>query len=201
MSVQIDDAGWGCLVGGMAIGCYRVGTGEFEHGLVAPRFFQGRAWEGRAYLAEAAEVAAGCLARLAVSSEEPVEVCSGWALEGIRRWLDERGYAWTSAKIRGPLQEQVERAFWRYLTSLGFEVDFDLATDPTRRGLFWWQQVAWLKGGDVDAAQADPARAAVCKTGWASYDIWANHPYGEARRLARWSRRRRRGEGWPEVGG
>ena len=71
----------------------------------------------------------------------------------------------TYITIEGSLQEQVERAFWEHLRDVGFRVDYELYADPTRRGLFWWRQVAWLKGGDVDAKQPVPKRAAVCKTG------------------------------------
>ena len=38
--LQIDDAGWGCLVGGVTVGCYRVETAEFVAGTVAPAYFQ-----------------------------------------------------------------------------------------------------------------------------------------------------------------
>ena len=45
--LQIDDEGWGCLVGGVVIGCYReppeTGShtgGEFVSGVVAPCYFQ-----------------------------------------------------------------------------------------------------------------------------------------------------------------
>ncbi len=195
--IQVDDAGWGSLVGGVVIGCYRPETEEFVHGVVAPRFFQGAAFASKEYLAEAARQAAACFERLRVGKGEPVEICTGYVLEGIREWLTVQGYSWEPARITGPLQKRVERAFWEHLRSLGFDVPFDLYTDPTRRGLLWWRQVAWLKGGDADATAPVPERAAVCKTGWASYSVWATHPYREARRLARQMRAERRRARWP----
>ena len=48
--LPFDDAGWGCLVGGVVIGCYRVPPdpapgafqqgGEFVSGVIAPSYFQ-----------------------------------------------------------------------------------------------------------------------------------------------------------------
>ena len=35
--IEIDDAGWGCLIGGVVIGCYRVETAEFAAGGVRRR--------------------------------------------------------------------------------------------------------------------------------------------------------------------
>ena len=57
--IQIDDAGWGSLVGGVVVGVYRTTTGEFTHGVVAPRFFQGAAFAGKEYLDQMARSGAG----------------------------------------------------------------------------------------------------------------------------------------------
>jgi len=40
MTIQIDDAGWGCLLLGVLIGAYRVETGEFAFGEIAVEHFQ-----------------------------------------------------------------------------------------------------------------------------------------------------------------
>ncbi len=64
MTVQIDDAGWGSLIGGVVVGVYRTSTGEFAHEVIAPRFFQGTAFADKEYLAEAARLARACFERL-----------------------------------------------------------------------------------------------------------------------------------------
>ncbi len=187
--IQINDAGWGCLVGGVAIGCYRVETGEFAVGLVAPTYFQDDDpqepdhYRRQDYLQAAAQVAAVCLAQLKAMPAEPIAICSGYVLEGVRVWLTAHGYRWQAAKITGALQELVERAFQAHLAELGCHIGFDLLTDHSKSGLCWWWQIAWLKSGNVNATAADPARARVCKTGWSTYRTWANHPYAEARVL------------------
>ncbi len=203
--LQIDDAGWGCLVGGVVIGCYRVPPdpapgafqqgGEFVSGVIAPSYFQNddaeepNRYARRCYLDAAAQVAATCLARLKATPTEEVAVCSGHVLDGVRVWLTAQGYRWHTARITGALQEQVERAFQLHLAELGFNVGYDLLTDHERAGLFWWRQIQWLKGGDVNALAPDPALAALCKTGWAAYPTWAYHPYSQARALAAQARR------------
>jgi hypothetical protein len=192
MTIQIDDSGWGSLIGGVAIGVYRTSTGEFAHEVVAPRFFQGAAFEGKEYLAEAARLAGMCFERLRVQPTERVEICTGYVLNGVRDWLTEAGFAWQPARIQGALQDMVERAFGEHLALLGFHADYRLLTNPQRKGLLWWRQIAWLKGGNADARAPIPERAAVCKTGWASFDIWATHPYHKAKQLAQARRSERR---------
>ena len=207
--LQIDDAGWGCLVGGVTVGCYRVETAEFVAGTVAPTFFQdddpdeaGRFWR-KDYLTAAARVVDVCLAQLKATPVEPVAICSGYVLDGVRARLTAQGYRWQIAKtpalhlpvcagasVTGPLQELVERTFQAHLAELGFHVSYDLLTDPNKAGLFWWKQVTWLKASNADATAPDPQRARVCKTGWSTFNTWACHPYAEARALAGWAKRR-----------
>jgi hypothetical protein len=197
MTIQIDDAGWGTLVGGMLIGVARVVPGQdiqFEHGVVAPKHFQETAFGAKAYLPEATRVVAECFQRLQVQPDEPVRVCTGYALEGIRDWLTAKGYDWQPAKIEGPLQDAVEGALKEYLASLGFNVNYEMLTQVDKKGLLWWQQIRWLKGGDVDAREPVRERAALCKTGWASFEIWARYPYKEAKQRAKERREQRRSE-------
>ena len=194
--LQIDDAGWGCLVGGVTVGCYRVETTEFVAGTVAPAYFQDadphepNHFHRQDYRHAAAHVVEVCLAQLKATPAEPVAIGSGYVLDGVCAWLTAQGYRWQAAKITEPLQELVGCAFQAHLAGLGFNVSFDLLTDPNKAGLLWWRQIQWLKGGDVNIIRPDPARAAVCKTGWSTYLTWAYHPYAEARALAGRAKRR-----------
>ena len=95
-----------------------------------------------------------CLAQLKATPAEPVAIGSGYVLDGVRAWLTAQGYRWQAAKITGPLQELVECAFQAHLAGLGFNVSFDLLTDPNKAGLLWWRQIQWLKGGDVNIISA-----------------------------------------------
>jgi hypothetical protein len=194
--LQIDAAGWGALVGGVMVGCYRVETAEFVAGTVAPVFFQdddpdeAGHFRRKDYLPAAARVVDVCLAQLKATPAESVAICSGYVLDGVRARLTAQGYRWQLAQITGPLQELVERAFQAHLAELGFHVSYDLLTDHNQAGLFWYRQISWLKAGNADAAAPDPERARVCKTGWSAFNTWAYHPYAEARALA--GRRKRR---------
>lgn len=202
--LQIDEAGWGCLVGGVVIGCYRIGNNPhaqegpcFVSGVVGPYYFQNDDAEEpnrcarRRYLAAAREVVATCLARLKATSVEPVQIAPSPALDGVRSWLSEGGYRWQAGRIRGACHAQLAQAWQLHLAEVGFSAGIDLLTNPERAGLFWWRQVQWLKGGDVQAVAPNPERVADCKTGWAAYPTWAFHPYSQARALAAHARRQK----------
>jgi hypothetical protein len=134
-------------------------------------------------------VVATCFARLKATRAEPVQVGTGPALDGVRGWLTKASYAWQIGRSTGTCRTQLAQAWQLHLAELGFSTGIDLLTNPERAGLFWWRQVQWLKGGDVQAVVPDPARAAACKTGWTAYPTWAYHPYSQARALAAHARR------------
>ena len=165
-----------------------------------PGAFSGYAYERKAYLAKAGCLAAGCFERLEIGKDEPVTVCTGHALDGVCSWLTASGYTWQRDKIAGPLQELAERALQAYLCSLGFEVDYSLLTDPRKKGLFWWHQVKWLKGGNPYREGYSPERAQVCQTGWWSFRYWAGYPYSEAKRLVAQVRAEQRSKRWRKYG-
>ena len=185
--IHIGVAGSGCLVGGIVIGCYREETQEFVAGNVAPTFFQNtdpeqpNLYVRKAYLAAAVAVVKVCFRALQVQPGEAIAITSDYALAGVRAWLTEQGFAWQIAKATEPLAGLIVYEFQAYLASLGFEVQFATLTDPTKVGLFWWQQVRWLKHGNVAAHTPEPARAALCKTGWPAFADWAYQPYAQSR--------------------
>ena len=187
MTVQIDDAGWGCLIGGVLIGAYRVETQEFVCGEIPVQLFQDGAFACKDYLRGGATVVEQIFQQLEVPADEPVEVCRGYVLDGIREWLSEEGYNWIPAKIEGPLQSLIEGALLQKLQGLGIKVDYETLTK--KQGLLFWHCLRWLKGGNIDATRALPEREALAKTGWASYEAWVSHPYQQAKRLARGAKR------------
>jgi hypothetical protein len=189
MTIQIDDAGWGCLLLGVLIGAYRVETGEFAFGEISVEHFQNGAFARQDYLDVAVIVADELLMQLAVGLDEPIEVCRGYVLDGVRAWLSKQGYTWTTIKVEGPLQVLVENALLQKLHALGIKVDYSTLTE--KQGLLFWHCLRWLKGGDMDATRALPERETLAKTGWSSYDIWVSHPYQQAKRLAAEAKRAR----------
>jgi hypothetical protein len=190
VTVQIDDAGWGCLLGGVIIGVYRVETGQYAWGEVPVESFQGAAFARKEYLGEAARLAARLFEELDVQAGEPVEICSGYVLGGVREWLSASGYRWQQIKVEGPLQTLAETTLLQRLRQIGLDgLDYETLE---KHGLLFWLCLRWLKGGDVDATRALPGRERHAKTGWASYGIWTTHPYEEAKRLAREAKARQR---------
>jgi hypothetical protein len=189
--IQIDDAGWGSLVGGVIIGACRAESSQTQHAFreVGVTFFQGQAFKTQRYLGVAADAALELMEELGVGKDEEVKVCTGYVLQGIRLKLTAEGYQVTQAKIGEPLQTLIEQELLDRVLALGVETDLETLT--TKQGLYFWQCVRWLKGGDVDA-QALPDRAKHCKTGWDTYSIWAQYPWNEAKPLAKAYKARRR---------
>lgn len=180
--VHIDDAGWGCLLGGTLIGAYRVETRQYVVGEIPVELFQGEAFGRKDYLDGGAEVAARLLEQLHVEPDEPIRICTGYVLEGVRGWLDDRRYRWQTAKITGPLQKLVETSLLERLHNLGL-TEVDYVTLTTKQGLLFWHCLRWLKGGDINTAEVLPERERLAKTGWANYHVWAGQPYAKARQM------------------
>ena len=210
--IVIDAAGWGGLIGGVVLGCYRGESGAFGAGQIAPQFFQNDdpeqpdLYRRQAYLAQAAAVGALCLQKLGAGPAEPVRIGRGAGLAGVCAWLTSAGYRWQTAPPPaqtgrgragasggGPLPALVERELQAHLTEFGFRISSQELTDRRQAGLFWYHQVEWLKGGQAGARQPVPARAAVCKTGWATYARWAYQPYAQARAQRAAANKRRLG--------
>ncbi len=181
--IQIDDAGWGSLVSGVLIGAYRTETGEFACDEIPVAFFQGEAFARKAYLEESYGVARRVLDQLRVGKDEPIEICTGYVLEGVRAMLDVDGYSWRAGKITGALQDKIEHDLLNRVRALGVQTDY--ATLTTKQGLYFYQCVKWLKGGNLNAARPVPERELLCKTGWATYRAWAYNSYERAKQIAK----------------
>ncbi len=182
--ILIDDAGWGSLIGGVLYGVCRVETGEFLFDEVHPRFFHEPLFSAGAYQKEAALLVGPMLDELRVPSDESICICTGSCLEGIRSMLGESDFSdWQTAKIGEPLQTKIETAFQKYLAAFGFHIDLETLTQ--KQGLAFHKAVAWLHGGNAyHNPKSLPEREAVCKTGWASFRVWADNPYPVAKELA-----------------
>lgn len=192
MTIQIDDAGWGSLVGGVLIGACCKESPQTRHAFreVDVAFFQGGAFAHKLYLAEAGDAALALMVRLGVPLDEPIEICTGFILRAAQARLAQEGYQVTSTKIGDPLQTLIEREFLNRILALGVLTDLEILTQ--KQGLYFWQCVHWLKGGDVETAASLPEREKHCKTGWSAYPIWAHHPYSEAKPLAKAHKRQKR---------
>jgi hypothetical protein len=120
LTIQIDDAGWGSLVGPTFIGAYRPETGEFACGTVDLRFFRGQAYARKAYLQETTRVIQDLLEQLGADGDEPVQICTGYVFDHARRNLRRKV---RQAKITGRLQDLIEGVARDYLRDLGIPID------------------------------------------------------------------------------
>ena len=180
MTILIDDAGRMCLVGGMVVGVYREETDAFVHGIVEPHFFQGDAFATGAYLVEVANQVAACFEQLGVGKDELIVVPGKRTMSRVHTWLEENGYILNKGQVAGQIRVELAHALQAYLFDLGFEIDYEALTNAMQKRRFWWRQIKWLKGGNPERSGSVRPRAEQCKTGWPTFDIWANHPYSRA---------------------
>jgi hypothetical protein len=120
VTIQIDDALWGSLVGPTFIGAYRPETDEFAYGTVDVRFFQGRPFARKGYLQETTAVIRHLLEKLGADEAELLEICTGGVFDHAEKNL--RHHV-RRTKITGCLQELVEGVATDYLLSLGIPID------------------------------------------------------------------------------
>ena len=120
MTIQIDDAGYGSLIGPTFIGAYRKETGEFVFGEVSLNYFRGARFNTGDYIREASRVVQGLLQELESAPSEPLEVCTGNIFDDVPTSIS---HPMQRIKIEGPLQTSIEGVFTNYLVSLGVPVD------------------------------------------------------------------------------
>jgi hypothetical protein len=178
MGIQIDDAGWGCLMGPVFLGIYREETQEYSFKEIPVEVFQGGSMARKEYLQAAYGITGQLLEELKVGKEEHITVCTGEVLQGVRDYLADYRFKWTAGKITGPLQVLVETTLLQKLNGLGLKLDFKTLTE--QQGLLFWHCVRWLKGGNLKG-KALPERERLCKTGWKTFRLWADLPYEEAK--------------------
>ncbi|MEM2905520.1 MAG: hypothetical protein QW057_07015 [Candidatus Bathyarchaeia archaeon] len=157
MTIEIDDAGWGDLVGGCFIVVRRVETGQYYAGEVPVRLFQEPAFKEKQYLEEAWRIVSEGLKAMSVSLTEPIRVCTGYVLSQVRRNLAEEGYTVIPTRIVGETQDLAERLYVDSLRQLGIaELNVNAGGGRFRPLLEWVQK-------DIDG------RERYVKTGWKSW--------------------------------
>jgi len=101
--IQIDDAGWGCLVGGVLLGIYSKETGEYAYREIPINIFHHGNFTAKAYLKIAYQLTPDLLDALKVPPDEPTT---------------------------GPLQEKIKATFLKKLNQIGIT---GLTTKPSPR--------------------------------------------------------------------
>jgi hypothetical protein len=160
--IQIDDSGWGSLLGGVYIGVYNTENNKMYARLIPVSYFQGDKFKRQLYLAQAREIALQGMSAVASkeSKQETIQICRGYLLLKIRKKLEEFS-KWFGkiehADIKDPLQSALEEKFSKSLARYGVpdgkaggahRISFDAMLD-------------WIK--------EDPKRVKYVKTGWDSW--------------------------------
>jgi hypothetical protein len=155
MTIQIDDAGYGSLIGPAFIGAYRKETDEFVHGEVALRFFRGAVFRKGEYIREASRVIRSLLSRLDSAESERLEICTGNIFDDFENTT---GHPVLRTKIEGPLQEAIEDVCESYLLDLGVSINGVQPSAKHFRLCFDWVIADY------------PARERYVKTGWPKWE-------------------------------
>ena len=112
------------------------------------------------YLETSVDVTLKGLRDLAVDTDEPIHICTGYILSEIRRVLTNQGYHVVPRKITGLPQEFAETAFKQSLVDLGVG---DIQTIDKMRSFNGF--LSWVK---TDLKN----RERYVKTGWKSWRKW-----------------------------
>ncbi|MCX6649907.1 MAG: hypothetical protein NTV61_11070 [Candidatus Bathyarchaeota archaeon] len=157
MVVEVDDSGWGDLVGGAVIVMRRVGTNERYVGEVPIETFQGQVFKAKAYLPHVLRIVREGAEALSIDKDEPVHVCTGYILSEVRKALTNEGYRVVPSRIVGATQEYAEEEYIKHLSRIGVGTP-----DQAKRLRGFNNSLAWVLR-DVDK------RERLVKTGWKAW--------------------------------
>ena len=154
--ILIDDAGWGDLILGVAIGALKPPDRRYMERRVPVSSFQPPNFENKKYLNDAVKIADEIVEVMQPDAETSFKVCSGYVLSGIRRHLRERGFNVEEVEVAGELQEKVERGYMRWCKEMGVPAE---RLEDKRR---FWTLLEWV-------AEKPGLRERLVKTGWRSW--------------------------------
>ena len=157
MTIQVDDAGWGDPVGGVFLGVFRVDTNEYVVKEIEVVHFQEPNFDNKTFLARGLELVLEAFNCLGVTLDEPIQVCRGVVLDGVREGLNAKGYEVIPTKIEGQLQELVEANFVESLRQMGIP-DIPRVSGKER----FFRQLEWIQD-DLEH------RERYAKTGWKNW--------------------------------
>ena len=157
MVVEVDDSGWGDLVGGAVIVMRRIDTNEKFVSEIPIETFQGSAFKEKAYLPHILRVVREGTKTLDIVKNEPIHVCTGYILSDVRRILAKEGYNVVPSRIIGATQELAEMEYIKHLSRLGLGAPYQARNLRSFDSL-----LAWVLQ-DIDK------RERLVKTGWKAW--------------------------------
>jgi hypothetical protein len=135
----------------------RVESGESYVGEIPLALFRGDAFGEKLYLREAVRIVGEGVEKLRVLKDEPMKVCTGYILSGVREALEREGYTVVPSRITGATQELAEEEFVRSLVRLGVAGEAEV-----RRMRRFSSFIRWVRG-DLET------RERFVKTGWRAW--------------------------------
>jgi hypothetical protein len=157
MVIEVDDSGWGDLVGGVVIVMRRVETNENHVGVIPLELFQENHFKYKVYLRHTLQVILDGIDNLKISKDEPIHICTGYIFKNARESLKQLGYQTVEAKIIGATQTLAEIEFLNHLERLGLGKASELRNIRSFNGFLDW-------------LREDPEnRKQYFKTGWKSW--------------------------------
>ncbi len=122
MVVEVDDSGWGDLIGGVIIVMRRVETNEKFVDEIPLELFQGEEFKYKTYLRYATQISLEGLDELEVLKSEPIHICTGYIFKSAKEILEELGYTVKEVKIIGETQKLAEEEFFKSLEKRGIGI-------------------------------------------------------------------------------
>lgn len=162
--ISIDDAGWGDLILGAVVGAHKLPDHRYMERRIPISAFQSPNFENKRYLEYAVKIAGEIVEVMRADKETSFQVCSGYILSSIRKYLRNRGFHVVEVEITGELQEMVERGFIRWCVEVGvpaekLESKGERVTQVQKR---FWTLLKWV-------AEKPKLREKLVKTGWKSW--------------------------------
>jgi hypothetical protein len=116
MTIEIDDAGTGDLVGDAFIGFLRKETGEIIFKRLSVDLFKGDSWKNKDVYKETVELVKDGLKELNFQKDtELIKLCRGNIFDQVRAYFIEEGINYEDAIVEGKLQDAVEGKLIKHL--------------------------------------------------------------------------------------
>lgn len=148
--IEIDDSGWGDIIGGVFIVGYDVSADNTAVREIPVEFFQGDLFRKKLYMYQTVKCVEHILKTLnAHPKDTMIHICRGTIFSKVPSYLNMNGYNFGYFKITGKTQELAENAFNNYLSKIGCP-----------RG--YYQMKKWLSEGEN--------RINYAKTGWREFN-------------------------------
>ncbi|MFX1316411.1 MAG: hypothetical protein ACFE9T_11145 [Promethearchaeota archaeon] len=116
MTIEIDDAGTGDLVGDAFIGFLRIETGEMIFRTLSVDLFKGDNWKNKMPFKITVDLVKDGLKELNFKkNSELIKLCRGSIFDQVRSYFIDEGINYKDSKIEGKLQDAIEGKLINYL--------------------------------------------------------------------------------------